>query len=99
MSKIFFIFILQYINIQDKQVDQEINPNGDHQLYSLVINSISSKVIEELFILQNIKYNNIQAEQVDLQVRRTADNHLACKIVDNIPARVIHQLINSDILF
>ena len=82
--------------MQDKQVDQQVNPNGDHQLASLIINSISAKVIYEPFILQNIKYNNIQAEQVDLQVRQTADNHLVGKIVDNIPARVIHQLVNSE---
>ena len=97
MNKLLFLnFFGQYINMQDNRVDQQVNPNQDHQLASIIINSISAKVIYEPFVLQNIKYNNVQAEQVDLQVRRTADNHLADKIVDNIPARVIHQLINSE---
>ena len=76
--------------------EKQINLNEDQQLASLIINSISAKVVDELLILQNIKYNNIQAEQVDLQVRRAADNHLAGKIVDDIPARVIHRIIISE---
>ena len=60
MNKLLFLnFFGQYINMQDNRVDQQVNPNQDHQLASIIINSISAKVIDELVILSKIKYDNI----------------------------------------